>query len=124
MKELILKIETAADARSSILGSSVEYQASASQHRLNQSSKKLNPGLQAAAAKKESLLALKKLTKSESITVESTLYIFPLKGGNSKKVAENSIYFHSGSLKLNLLFRRKYYQFRRGGLDLLTERRC
>jgi hypothetical protein len=67
---------------------SADYQASASQHRLNQPSKRLNPGLQAAVAKKESLSALKKLSKSESVTVESTLHIFPLKGGNSKKVGE------------------------------------
>lgn len=124
MKQYISDSETAAaDIRSSILESSVEYQASASQHRLNQPSKKLNPGLQAAVAKKESLLALKKLTKSESVTVESTLYIFPLKGGNSKKVAEDSNPLLSLKLKKGL-FRRKYYRFRRGGPELVMERRC
>jgi hypothetical protein len=73
------------DARRHILDRSIECQATASKHRLNQPSKQ-NANLQAATAKKEALSALKRQTKSDTITVEATLYIFPVKGGNSKKV--------------------------------------
>ncbi|KAF5325454.1 hypothetical protein D9619_009979 [Psilocybe cf. subviscida] len=57
----------------------------ASQLRLHQPVRTLNPGLTAAAAKKETLAALRKTTRADAITVETSLFYFPPGPGSSAK---------------------------------------
>jgi hypothetical protein len=65
----------------------VEIHQGASKHRLNQPSRHQNPSLQAAESKKQNLSTLKKQTKGNTVEVKTSLNYFPVKGGDSKKVA-------------------------------------
>jgi hypothetical protein len=75
--------------KNSIISRARTYQASASQHRLNQRPIP-NVGLQAANAAQVkaniALLRSQQSSKGDIITVEATLYIFPKNGANAKKV--------------------------------------
>src|SRR5271168_3512735 len=74
----------ASNTQKHILERSIECQKSASQHRLNQPSAKQNASLQAATAKKETLSALKKQSRTDTISVTAMLNVFPLKGAVKK----------------------------------------
>ena len=64
---------------------SLVHEDSASQHRLNQPQKQ-NAALQSATQVKERISALKKQTKSDTLTADMSLYIYPANGAAAKKV--------------------------------------
>ncbi|KAF5386056.1 hypothetical protein D9615_002422 [Tricholomella constricta] len=73
------------DVGQNILDRAIEHQERASEHRLNQSANSQNPALRTATQNKERLLALKKQSKADTVTIEMSLFIFPANGTKAKK---------------------------------------
>ncbi|KAF5387177.1 hypothetical protein D9615_002155 [Tricholomella constricta] len=76
------------DVGQNILDRAIEHQERASEHRLNQSANSQNPALRTATQNKERLLALKKQSKADTVTIEMSLFIFPANGTKAKKYAK------------------------------------
>ncbi|KAF8055541.1 hypothetical protein FPV67DRAFT_1458558 [Lyophyllum atratum] len=74
-----------AEAGQNILDRAIQHRERASEHRLNQSANSQNPALLNATQNKERLLALKKQSKSDMVTIEMSLFIFPANGTKAKK---------------------------------------
>ena len=73
-------------AAQEIVLSTLGHQAVASEQHLNQC--ECNPGLEAAAATKNKIQSLKKLNKSDAITIKAMLWYYPKKLGVAKKVID------------------------------------
>jgi hypothetical protein len=86
-----------------ILTRSLEFHDRASEHCLNQPPHHQSPALQAATAIKEKLSALKKQNKSETITIEMSLFIYPSNGTKAKK--SEFVYRYLKSIAMLNIFR-------------------
>ena len=75
-----LKGSTLDSTVASLTDQAAHHEQLVSQHRLNQPSSKQNSALQSASAIKQKVALLKKQVKSETFTVNVTLWIYPVSG--------------------------------------------